>query len=864
MEWNEAAQKWEIKESSNKGDGNQLSKLPAALSNLKALRVFICGDWAGGHWPISDISPLSDLTALNKLVLYNNQISDITPLAGLAALNSVYLSRNEISDIIPLARLTALNKLDLHNNQISDITPLAGLTALNNLYLNYNQISDITPLAGLTALNELVLSYNEISDVSSLLPLLQREPNPLVLTIEDWYSINDGEIKIGDNPLQIPPIEVVKQGREAALRWLEEYMAKDNEPLQEAKLLILGAGGVGKTSLMYKLRNPNAALPAEADTTVGISVVAEPVAYNINNSTYTLSIWDFGGQDVYHPTHQLFLTKNSLYVLMEDGRQKKTDFYYWLQVQELLAGNSPLLIVQNIRNKSRSEIAVQELRGKFGNIKEYFEVDLSEVDDKHREFMRLVAELQTKLQSLPHIGEMWPRKRYQIRAALLNKKNEQYISLRQYRQLCNEHQYTETVRQDDLLQQLHILGVVLHFADEPFLRDTVITDPQWATKAIYAILDHTERHHEKKGHFTHDDLCGVWHDECYEGKFAQLLKLMEKFELAFPLSDAPNTYITPLLLPNDKPAYDWDKAHSLQLRYAYDFMPKGILARLIVRKHDLLKDHLFWKRGAIFHRNATEAEIREDYEGRNLFISIKGDEAREMMYEISSEIDRINSTYHFSERIQVRKQVPCICHTCKGAANPHFYDYKELKKRQENNKKTIECQRVPYEDVTVTKLLEESGVERGTGPVGDSPVLLIFCDEEDRKDLKTLKDHLSPLTRDKKLQICCDQDILAGSDWEAEMAQYLQKASAVALLISADFLADNKAYFWEKAMPVIEKRQQQGQIVIPIIVRECNWDWDEQLAKIQAVNGGKALNSAADKDEAFNAAAQQIKQAIVK
>ena len=42
---------------------------------------------------------------------------------------------------------------------------------------------------------------------------------------------------------------------------------------------------------------------------------------NRRNRAETLGyyVWDFGGQQIYHATHQFFLTKSSLYVLVESG-----------------------------------------------------------------------------------------------------------------------------------------------------------------------------------------------------------------------------------------------------------------------------------------------------------------------------------------------------------------------------------------------------------------------------------------------------------------------------------------------------------------------------------------------------------------
>ncbi len=824
---------------------------------------------------ITDLSPLSGLENLTQIILWQNPISDLSPLSGLVNLTQLNLSRNQITDLSPLSGLLNLTQLDLRENQITDLSPLSGLENLTQLNLWFNQITDLSHISGLTKLTQLALGGNQITDLSHLSGLANltqldfRENQITDLSPLLPHYKRGIFIDVDYNTVSIPPPEIKRQGLTSMIRWLEEYVAYDNIPLRQAKLLIIGAGDVGKTSLMTKLLDPNAPLPPPDATTIGITVVTEPVTYTIDGMEYTMHIWDFGGQDVYHPTHQFFLTKNSLYILMEDGRKKKTDFYYWLQVQELLAGDSPLLILQNIRNKSHSVIPINELRGQFGNIKEYFEIDLNEVNKQHKGFVNMVAHLRTHLTSLRHIGEVWPRKRYEIRDALLQLHKQNYISLKDYRRLCDEHGYKEKVRQDDLLEQLHFLGIVLHFADVSYLSDIVITNPQWATNAVYAIMDHTAKHREKQGHFTYNDLCEVWQDN-YEGNYPQLLKLMEEFELSFELSDEKNTYITPLLLPDDQPEYDWNKQGSLQLRYTYDFMPKGILARLIVRLHHLIKDRLFWKRGVVLYRKLTQAEIREDYEGRNLYISIKGTDARELMYVISSEIDDINSIYHFSDRIKAIKRVPCNCSTCKNVTEPHFYDFNKLKERLDSGKLTIECGNSPYLDVDVSKLLYESGVE-ASGKNSSSIKVFISYAKEDLQHLQTLKKHLSSLVRNKDMEEPWhDREMLAGVDWNKEIQQRLDTANVILILISADYLNTEKNYIWTEEMPKIVQRHKYNQVLaIPIIVRDCLWDDDEWISQLQAVtainpadNSHIPLLSAANKDKAFANAARQIKAAI--
>ena len=143
-------------------------------TNLIALELGgqMVPDLSGNSNSVSDLSPLSGLTKLISLGLWDNAISDISPLSGLINLKSLNLSNNAISDIAVLSSLTNLTALNLSNNAISDISVLSGLTKLTGLYLSDNAISDISALSSLTNLIGLSLKENSVSDLSPLSGLL--------------------------------------------------------------------------------------------------------------------------------------------------------------------------------------------------------------------------------------------------------------------------------------------------------------------------------------------------------------------------------------------------------------------------------------------------------------------------------------------------------------------------------------------------------------------------------------------------------------------------------------------------------------------------------------------------------------------
>jgi len=217
------------------------------------------------------ISPLLTLTNLTQLSLISNQLSDISPLSALTNLMQLSLISNQVSDISPLSTLTNLIQLDLISNQLSDISPLSALTNLTQLDLRDNQVIDISILSFLTNLTQLSLSNNQLSDISPLMNLknlnvlwLQNNPiNVLPSWITEFnmdikwekYSWEDGVIIFYNNPLKTPPPEIVKQGKEAVRNYFEQLTTQEEDYIFEAKLLIIGEAGAGKTSMAWKIQD---------------------------------------------------------------------------------------------------------------------------------------------------------------------------------------------------------------------------------------------------------------------------------------------------------------------------------------------------------------------------------------------------------------------------------------------------------------------------------------------------------------------------------------------------------------------------------------------------------------------------------
>ena len=611
--------------------------------------------------------------------------------------------------------IKAANKGNTNQLGTNSLGVLAKLPQLQSLYLRNTGISDIGVLAKLPQLQTLHLSSTGISDISPLRSLIQSG-----VDVKWSDSTYEGPgIYVKDCPLVTPPVEIVQQGNAAILSFFRQIDEQGGTiPLYEAKLIMVGEPGAGKTSLTEKLideSHPVLVDDPKKKSTLGINVrenwqFADPKR---TNELFTSHIWDFGGQEIQYMTHQFFLTPESLYVLVADDRKQHTLFPYWFEVIQLLGkdetgNNSPVLVVLNERShKSITNFDLNDYRRKYPDIQiDMLEVDLAETDLGRFKMVR--DRIQQLLCSLSHVGRQLPKKWPDIRKAILAVNDtKNHISEQEFAKICARFNVTRTEDQQLISKYLHQLGVILHFQNDRQLRDFIIINPSWALKAVYAVLEDTDVK-KRNGLFTETDLDRYWEMLTAEERI-KILSLMKQdnFEICYPVGN--HAYIAPQLLSDIRPEFEWNNKDSLKCHFFYRFMPKGIMTRLIVRKHDDRKnDELVWSRGAVFHRNECDILVTENETERNGLIAIEvlgppGNRIRALDF-IRDEIEDIHRKWF--PNIEYEERAPCNCNDCKDSATPTFFSWKSLSQRVEENRKTIECDKGKIKDVPVIPLLE--------------------------------------------------------------------------------------------------------------------------------------------------------------
>ena len=653
---------------------------------------------------ISNLSPLKVLKNLKSFECIRTQISDLSPLEDLTNLRTLSISWNEVSDLNPLRNLKNLEWLSVGSTQISDLSPLKDLANLHYISIPSTQISDLSPLKDLANLRYISIPSTQISDLSPLKAFIEKG----IEVKWEKMGINNG-IFIKDTPLSNPPIEIAKQGNAAILRYWAEQERAGKKRLNEARLLVVGQGGEGKTTLKEKLKDPKAAMPAPDATTRGI--VIEPLQFkDTEGEDFTLQIWDFGGQNIQHYAHQFFMSDSAVYALLSNEREQNPNFQYWLNIIELLGKDSPVVIVRNEKDGHCEPLKnAAQIQERFSNIRTIQPVDLKLADTDPR-FSPLKQMLLSEAQLLPHVRKEYPTSFSNVRDKLQTLATQQQaIPFAEFKKLCKEEGIENTDLMNDYARTFTILGIALHFHEDIYLRKQVFLRPKWIIDALFGLLYH-DKIEKQNGRFDEHDAAEIWKGDAYEDLQGELLRLMQVFELCYQM-DGTKSYIVPQRLPERKDLFH--EAEATQVQYKYKFMPKGMLTRLTCRLHKRIKDDQVWSDAVLFtDKNGTgKVFVREIYNEHTLEINAFGKGKEALLNQVIDTLDDIHDTAQLAN-LRVEKLVPCPCAECTRPNNkdPFFFKYNFLiKKLTRNGNTKVDCEK-STDEVYISEILKQSGV----------------------------------------------------------------------------------------------------------------------------------------------------------
>ena len=411
------------------------------------------------------------------------------------------------------------------------------------------------------------------------------------------------------------------------------------KPLNELKIVFLGDGEAGKSHTIARLLQDGQQVnDFKNSSTPGI--VIKDKYYTINGKKIQVHFWDFGGQEILHSMHRMFLTEKTLYVVVLNVREGNQDerARYWLHNLRSFASGAPAMLVLNKMDMNKNaSVNEKDLRAMYPSLTRI--VKMSALEDSDEYFRQnFINVLEEQIGSFEYLESpflpAWSRLKNR-----LQKMKDSYIRGEAYRKLCNECgvEGSDDVR-IGLLNWFSNLGVSFSYNDSYELKDYVVLRPDWITNAVYIILFNKinevknglvnrEVIHRMLQSKDTDTVRRTMEEATYTVEEVNyVLSVFRKFRLSF-LVDNQREFMPMLCDANSTDAaavYSQDP-DALEFRIHYDYLPNNVIHRLMVERRQELDIQNVWLTGARFVWGKTGLSAVVKSEGNLLRIMVRSD-----------------------------------------------------------------------------------------------------------------------------------------------------------------------------------------------------------------------------------------------
>ena len=607
---------------------------------------------------LRDWDSICRLTQLESLVVSDREITNLEGLSALVSLTSLSLTGTNITSLKGVEGLIKLKEISLQNTGINSLKALNRMSDLECLDVSHSCVDSLDGINRLGNLQRIDLSYSKITtipkwigtlkklvflDLSGLaLHSIPRGLNQLKLpySFSDSYRYNgDNDIRLRGTTLATQPISLFEQPREL----IDAYFAEKQIPVNEAKVIFLGDGGVGKTHTIRRIHNNGEQGEYNTKTTPGINITNFKAGQG--NQAFMIHFWDFGGQEIMHAMHRCFLTNRTCYVVVLSNRwDLDRQARYWLKnIDSFAKGAAVILAINKWDDIRECAIDTSRLHNEYTNLVDV--IFYSAKNSDKAEFQRLTQAIIEQAQKLDSCSMKLPAHWAAIRKGILERaENQPYLDKEEYYQLCTDNGLeSENIRMW-LLEWFNDLGVCFSYhhnaKEKSELAAYKVLNPAWLTNAIYKIINFGKDYAEK-GIINKKSILdllrspegGVLQGVTYNAQERDyVLEVMRKFNLSYPISSRSEFVPalcdpeTPEALHPDVCAYKQHVAYKLE----YKYLPDSVVHQLMIRCYKNLNPDTLWRKGlridfdsfdlhAVVDMGGTDSSLRIDvYAGGNI------------------------------------------------------------------------------------------------------------------------------------------------------------------------------------------------------------------------------------------------------
>ncbi|MEZ6138947.1 MAG: COR domain-containing protein [Zavarzinella sp.] len=619
---------------------------------------------------LENVDGLQGLTKLTNLKLYNcHDLENFDGLQGLRQLNDLNLAWcKNLENVDVLQGLTQLTTLYLTGcKNLENVDGLQGLKQLTTLNLfACENLENVDVLQGLTKLTTLHLSF--CFRVQAFKP---------VISILDYLK----ELKVYNTRFQdLHPAVCGSDYYENSIANVQQYYAAlgpDAQPDAEIKVYILGNGRAGKSYLLRRILGESFEdiNRANIQTTHGVQIATfdTPQDWSLPHPV-KLCFWDFGGQDIYHGTHALFLREPAIYLLLTCRATENTDelsdngfviknrrLEYWFDYLRQEAGhdgtvNSPVLLIESQCDKygEHGEPDSRPTQDEFPHLSPIIHTNAKDDDGLDLLLPRLKRAIKDLLHAHPQppLPTSWANVRQVIRD-MQRSHIPRTLTQEEFAELCEKHQVVPE-HMGTLREALHLMGAV--FYRQGLFGDRIIVDQGWVLENIYDLCKRDELFQKQlrrqNGRFARSDLERfVWQEKMHSIEDQKLfLSFMVECGICFVASgDADEDtaeYIAPDLLSTDHTGLkNWIRLaerDAIGVSVAYGLLHDGIIRNFLSRIGALARDIAdYWKYGCHLYDAKSESDVLIRTEENSIRLQAWGERPKQLLVELLKELARV-------------------------------------------------------------------------------------------------------------------------------------------------------------------------------------------------------------------------------
>jgi len=580
-------------------------------------------------------------------------------IGDLQHLRMLYLSGNKLKELPDsIGKLTKLEVLDLSDNELTELPPSIGnLKSLHTLRLGGNK--------------------------------LKRLPN----TIDQLKKLVELELE-GNNFVDIEK-EIFRLSAAEIINHLQQNVTHDKgDPFHEAKVIILGNPGVGKTSLLRRLKDEG----FDEGETPTQDVNIHHLTVKRGRDLIRLHLWDFGQEEMDLETFKLFMSPRTLYLLLIDPYKEQTSMKdspgYWLRIIKRYGKDAPILVAMPRRDEQRNS------KISWGKYRESYPIiDVISYSSKTEAGIpELKGAISQALRYLHYLDDALPSHYHKVKREL-RAHNKKYITHKQFEMICRKNSTKFTDKNIyDLANLLHDLGSIIHFADDIILEGTYILKPEWITQGVKQIIN-SPILKSTDGVLRVEYLNRIMADaqgqlliDYPREKHFFLLTLMAKFEFIRPVPDQRYTYLIPKVFTKKLPgkfnnALIWSDQILLKFQYVYSIDPTPIVERVMSRFQYNIVTNIYWQLGVLIEWEDTQARIECKPNSKQIRIIIRGKSPQRLLHVIRYQFLDI----HKKHNIKAKEMIPGTCKYCRNDAEkpPCLFSYSILDKLLNERKKDV-------------------------------------------------------------------------------------------------------------------------------------------------------------------------------